>query len=119
MSSPTIGSEPPAESVWNQPAEICEACGARRPLGTERHSITVSCPDLRECSEADGGFYWVCHECHLMMHEWMDNHPEVQNPAKEAFHRIFKDLAAIIEPRTYRRNTGDTSAGTDPDKEEP
>lgn len=94
-----------------EPQLICDGCGRLITAGTEWHSITSTDPDA--CANGDGGGYWVCRDCHQIIHEWMEKNPETGQPAKEGFHRIYKGVRSIIEdpPRKYRRTT--TGQGED------
>lgn len=100
MSTP---SEEPAHELI-EPQMVCDACGRFTMTGTEWHSISVT-HTREECSTGEGAGYWVCEDCHLIIHDWMEDHPEVEDAAKEGFYRIIKGLAAVIEqgPRKYRR----------------
>lgn len=95
----------------------CDACGATKPTPSiERHIITETYFDQGQCAQAEGAGYWVCSDCHHLLHSWMRRNPQMDNPAKEAFHRIFKILANIIEPRQYRRNSPDQGTVPGPDE---
>lgn len=104
------GSTGSAEDPF-EPHLACDACGTIQLLvGTEWHSISHN--DRNACEEVEGAGYWVCTDCHEMIHEWMDANPEVKHPAKEAFHRFYKNLAWVIlqNPRSYRRSTSAPSS---------
>lgn len=102
--SNTSGSERDHELV--EPQMVCDACARVVMAGTEWHSMTDAQPSRQPCGAGDGAGYWVCSDCHDIIHDWMDRNPEAEQPAKEGFHRIFKGLAQILEdgPRKYRRS---------------
>lgn len=100
-----------------EPQMMCEACARMLLAGTEWHSLLGGLFSREDCSHTDEGpGYWVCADCHEIIHEWMDRNPESDHPAKEGLQRIFKGLAQIVEgpPRKYQRSTGQDSSEDEP-----
>lgn len=106
-----------------EPQMMCEACARMVLAGTEWHSLSSGFFDRGECSYAkQGPGYWVCADCHEIIHEWMARNPDAAHPAKEGLQRIFKGLAQIIEdpPRKYQRSASPASpeSAATPDRSE-
>lgn len=100
-----------------EPQMMCEACARMVLSGTEWHSLSVGYLDREKCCHADSGpGYWVCEDCHEIIHEWMERNQDAENPAKEGLQRIFKGLAQIIEdpPRKYQRAAKPDSVEDEP-----
>lgn len=93
-----------------EPQMVCDACGRFVLTGTEWHSITEAHP-RGDCANSGGAGYWVCGDCHVIIHDWMDQHQDQPNVAKEGFYRIITGLAAVLEqgPRKYRRKIAEES----------
>lgn len=99
-----------------EPTMMCEACARIPASGTEWHSLREEPVDRQRCTQrVEGPGYWVCGDCHQIVHDWMDRNPDAQHPAKEGLQRIFRQLAEIVEQpaRKYKRSQPPTGGDDD------